>query len=109
MTGSLGDAAQIRQIGEQIAEATILKMREVERPKVEIPTALKVAASVLLALMTAAVIGLCFWIVTTLSEVQLAVREVNTQLSAKGAIEQRFQSVEQRVSRIEADRQGSKP
>lgn len=104
MTTSLGDAAQIRAIGEQIAEATIIKMREVERPKVEIPAPIKWAAAIVAALMTAGVIGLCFWMVTTLSEVQLAVKEVNTQLSARGAVDTRFNALEQRVSSLEQDR-----
>lgn len=103
---SLGDAAQIRAIGEQIAEATIIKMRETERPKVEIPAPLKWAAIILSGLMTTGVCGLCFWIVTTLSEVQLSIREVNTQLSNKGAIDMRFQAVEQRVSSLERDQRG---
>ena len=101
---SLGDAAQIRAIGEQIAEATIIKMREVERPKVEIPAPLKWVAAILAALMTAGVIGLCFWMVSTLGEVQLAVREMSTQLSTKGAIDQRFNALEARVSNLEEDR-----
>jgi hypothetical protein len=104
---SLGDAAQTRAILEQAIIATINKMREVERPKVEIPAQLKWAAAIVTALMTAGVIGLCFWIVTTLSEVQLAVREVNTQLSTKGAIDMRFQAMEQRLSNLE--RKGDKP
>lgn len=63
-------------------------------------------AVIVTALMTAGAIGLCAWIISTLSEVQLAVREVSTQLSAKGAIEQRFQSIEQRVTRLEAEHRG---
>lgn len=105
---SLGDAAQIRAIGEQIAEATIIKMREVEKPKVEIPAPLKWAAIILTGLMTAGLSGLCFWIVSTLSEVQLAVREVNTQLSAKGAVEQRFTELDRRVTALESHQAGAK-
>ncbi len=98
---SLGDEAQIRGILEQAIAATIIKLRETERPKVEIPPMLKWAAAILTALMTAGVIGLAFWIVSTLSEVQLSVREVNTQLSTKGAIEQRFSELDRRVTTLE--------
>lgn len=108
MPESLGDAAQIRAIGEQIATATILKMRETEKPKVEIPAVFKVTGSVLLALLTAGIIGMAVWIVGTLSEVQLAVREVNTQLSAKGAIEQRFSEIDRRVTVLEQHKEGKK-
>lgn len=105
---SLGDAAQIRVIGEQIAEATILKMRETERPKVEIPAPLKWAAIILTGLMTTGLCGLCFWIVSTLSEVQISIREVNVQLSTKGAIEQRFSEQDRRITTLESYHTGSR-
>lgn len=108
MTASIGDAAQIRVIGEQIAEAIILKMRETERPKVEVPAWAKWMVGVGTTFLTTGVIGLGYWMVGTLSEVQLSVRELNTQLSTKGAIEQRFQAVEQRVARLESDKKGSR-
>jgi hypothetical protein len=106
MPDSTGDAAQTRKILDQAIEATIIKMRETERPKVEIPGPLKWAAIILSALMTTGVCGLCFWIVSTLSEVQLAVREVNTQLSTKGAIEARFSEIDRRVSKLETYHSG---
>lgn len=103
---SLGDQAQTRIVLEQAIEATIIKMRETERPKVEIPAPLKWAAVILTGLMTTGLCGLCFWIVSTLSEVQLAVREVNTQLSTKGAIEQRFSELDRRVTTLEGYHSG---
>lgn len=48
-------------------------------PKVEIPHSIKLAGGVVTALMTAAVIACCFWIVTTLNELQLTVREISTR------------------------------
>lgn len=47
--------------------------------KVEIPHSIKLAGGVVTALMTAAVIACCFWIVTTLNELQLTVRDISTR------------------------------
>lgn len=47
--------------------------------KVEIPPSIKLAGGVITALMTAGVIASCFWIVTTLNELQLTVREISTR------------------------------
>lgn len=47
--------------------------------KVEIPQSIKLAGGVITALMTAGVIASCFWIVTTLNELQLTVREISTR------------------------------
>lgn len=106
MPESIGDAAQTRKILDQAIEATIIKMRETEKPKVEIPAWAKWMAGVGTTLLTTGIIGMAVWIVGTLSEVQLSVRELNTQLSTKGAIEQRFTEMDRRVSALEA--QGKK-
>lgn len=102
MPNSTGDAAQTRQILDQAIEATIVKMRETEKPKVEIPAWAKWMAGVGTTLLTTGIIGMAVWIVSTLSEVQLSVREVNTQLSAKGAIEQRFTEIDRRIAGLES-------
>lgn len=99
---SLGDAAQTRLVLEQAIEATIVKLRETERPTMEVPAWAKWLAGIGATLLTALITGMAYWMVGTLSEVQLSVREINTQLSTKGAIEQRFTEIDRRVSALES-------
>lgn len=101
-TQGAGNIAQNRLIMEQAIEATIIKLRETERPKVELPASLKLWGGIGASLLTITISGVAFWVVTTLSEVQLAVREVNTQLSAKGAVEVRFAEFNRRITELES-------
>lgn len=105
---SLGDDAQIRGILEQAIAATIIKLRETEKPKVEIPAWVKWMVGVGTTFLTTGIIGLGFWMVGTLSEVQLSVREINTQLSTKGAIEQRFSEQDRRITALESYHSGGR-
>lgn len=47
-------------------------------PKAEIPAPIKWAGAIIAAVMTAAVIALSVWVVSTLNELQLTVREIST-------------------------------
>lgn len=89
MPQSLGDAEQIHAIVEASGKAAAsAALREFvsqhphfapPAPKPEIPAPLKWAGAAVLALMTAAVIALSFWVVSTLNELQLTVREISTR------------------------------
>lgn len=105
---SLGDAAQTRLVLEQAIEATIIKLRETERPKMEVPAWAKWLAGIGATLLTTLITGMAYWMVGTLSEVQLSVREINTQLSTKGAIEQRFSEQDRRITALESYHTGAK-
>lgn len=48
-------------------------------PKAEIPAPIKWAGIIIAALMTFSVAGMAAWVVTTLSELQLTVREISTR------------------------------
>lgn len=80
-------------------------------PKAEIPAPLKIAAGVVTALMTAAVIALSFWVVSTLNELQLTVARIDTrqQTDTTG---KRLDAVEQvnteQTERIAALEQGKR-
>jgi len=104
MPQSLGDSEQIRAIVEQVAEISadraIAKHNE-DHVKVEIPAPLKWASAIIAALFTAGVAGFCFWLVTTLNDMQIAVSTITTQLGQSGAVEARFQSMDRRVERLE--------
>lgn len=85
MTGpSLGDAAQIRMIGEQIgavvAEVAIDKYARSHPEtvtKVEIPAPIKWAAAILSAIMTACAVAMAIWMVSTLNDLQLTVTRID--------------------------------
>lgn len=89
MTSDPINTEQIREIAqafsESAAQAAVRKLVQ-EYPhfaqpaaKVEIPPSMKLAGGIITALLTAAVIASCFWIVTTLNELQLTVREISTR------------------------------
>lgn len=89
MAEAMGNAEQVRAIVEPTAKAAAsAAIRDFVNqhphfappsPKVEIPPTIKWAGIIISALMTAAVIGSCFWVVTTLNELQLTVREISTR------------------------------
>lgn len=87
---SLGDEAQLQQIAERIGKASAsIAIREfvqthphfdVQPPvpqKAEIPTPLKWAGGIVAALMTAAVVAMSLWVVSTLNELQLTVTRID--------------------------------
>ncbi len=102
---SLGDAAQTRLIIEQAIEATVLKLAVDRAPseKPEVPPPLRWAAVIIAGLFTTGIATLAFWIVSTLSEMQVTVARIDErqQLQA-GDIDGKFQAIEQRVTRLES-------
>jgi len=100
----MGDAVQTRLVAEQVAKATIKQftMDHPELVKMEVPPPLKWAATIIAALFTMGAGGLCFWLITTVNEVQLTLARVDERLqnqtSAQGS---RFDELDRRVSTIE--------
>lgn len=86
---SLGDEAQLQQIADRIGKASAsIAIREFVQthphfeappPKAEIPAPLKWAGIIAAAVMTLSVTGMAAWMVTTLNELQLTVREISTR------------------------------
>lgn len=74
--------------------------------KVEIPHSIKLAGGVITALMTAGVIASCFWIVTTLNELQLTVREISTR-QITDTTGKEIDELKRRVTVLEQGRQKS--
>lgn len=99
-----GNTEQIRIVAEQVADAVISKY-VAEHPeasvKTEIPPPLKWAAGILAGLATVGITGFVFWMVTTLNDMQLAMRDVQTQLGTTGAVEARFGDINRRIDRLE--------
>lgn len=84
MTESLGDAAQIRMIGEQIGEVVAevaidkyARSHPETTAKVEVPAPIKWAAGVLSAIMVACAVAMAIWMVSTLNDLQLTVTRID--------------------------------
>lgn len=100
----LGNETQTRMIAEQVAEATIIKFSQThpETQKMDIPAPLKWAGAIVAALMTAGVIGIAGWLVTSVSGMQetLARMDERTRISAEQQTKQ-TEEVQRRLTRLE--------
>jgi hypothetical protein len=116
---SIGDEAQMQAIADRIGKASAaIAIREfvqthphfeTSAPKPEIPAPLKWAGVIVAGLMSAAVIAMSFWVVSTLNELQLTVREISTRQQTD-TTSKRLDAVEQtnaqQTERITALEQG---
>ncbi len=101
---SLGDAIQTRLIVEQVAEALMLKF-EMDHPRakeVAIPAPLKWAATVIAGLFTAGTATLCFWLVSSVSEMQVTLARMDERMTTGAVKDSRFDEIERRVVKLEA-------
>jgi hypothetical protein len=99
-----GNAMQTRVIADQVAEATILKLRSdhPELLKPEIPAPLKWAGGIVAALFVMGIGATATWLVSTTNETQLTVGRIDERI--KYMVEnqdRRFTALERRVDRIE--------
>jgi hypothetical protein len=105
----IGNDVQMRIVADQVAEAAVEKyalMHPAAAPKVDVPAPLKWAAGIVSAIMSACVVGMCVWGVTTLSSLQQTVTRIDERQQVTGAASaDRLRSMEERLSRLE--RQGS--
>lgn len=105
-----GNAEQVRVIAEQVAAASAsAAIREFNAAhpnygapqKVEIPPALKLAGSIVAALMTAGVIAMTVWGVSTLNELQITVAQIDVR-QQQDTTSARLDKIEERLSRLES-------
>lgn len=96
-----GNIEQTRVIAKAIARQMIEVYGDPE--KVTVPSPLKWAAGIVAAVMTVGASGLLFWMVTTISSVQLTVVRIDErQAMNTKQWSDRFTSIEQRMDRLEA-------
>ena len=108
---NVGDVAQIRVIAEQLVDTAITKVsdRYMPPPKAEIPAALKLAGTIVGALLTAFMILMMTWGVNTLADLKETVTRIDERQRLSGdSTEKRLSSVEGRVSRLEGHVPGTK-
>lgn len=111
MPDSLGDAAQLRmiadQIGESAAEIAISKFvaqhPELRQASVtaEIPSPLKWAGAIIAALFTAGTATLAFWLVSSVSEMQVTLARMDERMVSGTIKDARFDDLDRRVGTLE--------
>lgn len=99
-----GNSAQIRLIAEQLVRASIIEVRNEQQGAAAIPPMLKWVGALISAVLTALITAGCIWMAVTLSEMKVAVSNIELQLGDKGALSARFNEIERRVGRLEQDR-----
>jgi hypothetical protein len=95
---------QARMIAEAFAESIAQRFISTTEamPKAEIPAPLKWAAAIMAAVMTAGIISLVFWIVSTLSDMQVTVARIDERQQSQGAdLAGQFEGIDRRVSLLE--------
>lgn len=116
MPESLGDTAQIRaiidQVGEGAAEIAISKFvaqhPELRQGSVtaEIPSPLKWAGAIVAALFTAGTATLAFWLVSTVSEMQVTLARMDERMASGTVKDARFDEIDRRVTELEGYHKG---
>ena len=99
-----GNASQVRLILDQYANAVVDKMerRNDEPAKIEMPTQIKWAAGIISALITAGVIGMAVWLVTSVSEMQVTLARMDErQLIEADAEDSRDLEQDRRILQLE--------
>lgn len=105
MTTGLGNEVQARAIADQVALAAVERYAQLHPPKPELPAIIKWIAGFFGTLATFALIGMCGWVVTTLSSLQQTVTRIDTrQQVTDGNIEGRLKQIEDRITRVEMER-----
>ena len=99
--------AQAQKIAEDIAEQAVVRFIAANPDaawlKAEIPAPLKWAALVISALFTAGVAGMAFWLVTTVSSMQVTLARMDERQSGQSsALDGRFSEFDRRLTKIEA-------
>lgn len=106
MPDSLGDAAQVRLIGEQIAKTAIVEFvaehPEFARKEAEIPAPLKWAGGILAALFTAGIASLAGWLILSVSEMQVTLARMDERMALQGDTQTgRMAEMERRIVQLE--------
>lgn len=104
----LGNEAQVRGVAEQVARAAygVWATEHPQPPaavlKAEIPAPLKWAAGIISAVMGAGVLAMCFWVVSTLSDLQQTVTRIDERqkLVAENG-DAKFMEIDRRVTTLE--------
>lgn len=101
-TPDSGNAAQTRLIAEQLIEATIVRLGVASSVKAEIPAPLKWAGAIVAALFTVGAGGMVFWLVSSVSEMQVTLARMDERMGSSSNIsEARLNAHEIRINSLE--------
>lgn len=104
MPDSLGDGAQTRKIAEQVAKATIAEY-EAEHPRpreAPVPSMIKWLVGAIAAFGSAAIVGLGFWLVSSVSALLVTTARIDERMSSGSIKDNRVEDIERRVTKNEA-------
>lgn len=105
-------AAAFKALAQQAADIALTEHAEtfarIERvlrqmePKPEIPAPMKWAAGIISALMTAGIIGIFMWLVTSVNDMQQTLVRIDERQKAQvESLDSRFSDYDRRLSRLE--------
>lgn len=97
MPDSLGDGAQVRRIIEQVAASY-----EDKHLTAEVPPMVKWLVGAIAAFGTASLIGLGFWLVSSVSTMRETLARMDErQVISSQALADRFRTIDERLGRLE--------
>ncbi len=99
-----GNAAQTRAIADVVAEATIMKFTSEHpeyRKEAETPPLVKWVVGAIAAFGSAAIIGLGFWLVTTVSSMQVTLARLDERMAGGSVKDSRVDDLDRRVAALE--------
>lgn len=104
MTESLGNAVQTRIIAEQVAEAVLIKYAasHSEAPEAKIPAPLKWAGVIASGLFTAGTATLAFWLVSTVSQMQVTLARMDERMVSGTMKDNRVDEIDRRLVKLES-------
>jgi hypothetical protein len=107
-----GNAAQVRAIADQVAEAAILKFTSEhpviakELPDAKVPAPLKWAGVIVAGIMSVGSAGMLFWMISSISQMQLTLARMDERQSSNTTNwEAKFRGLDERMGRLEAQKE----
>ena len=105
MPDSEGNAAQVRIVAEQVADAAITRFaqKHPEVSKSDIPPPLKWAGAIIAALFTMGIGGMAVWLVTTVNEMQVTLARMDERMANQSTTQEgQLDEMGRRVTRLES-------
>lgn len=100
---SMADTEQVRAIIEQVSETLFYKFEREHPVKTEaaIPSPLKWAGAIIAGLFTAGTATLAFWLVSSVSDMQVTLARMDERMASGMVKDARFEDLERRVIVLE--------
>lgn len=116
--------AQIRQMAQQAADLALAEyadrfsrierafqgLQQSDQPKAEMPSLMKWAGGIITAILTAGIISLFFWLVSSVNDMQQTLARMDERQKAQvEGLDSRFDDYDRRIRRLETyHQQGGK-